>query len=97
MEYDLHDLAYKSYMEDAENHFQNRDTYITGFKAGYQKAIQVQAGVIKKNAEFTAEELYAKLDELIDKHPSTGDYAEDGRYTYPGRWHDLLKYIREKQ
>ena len=48
MEHDLHELAYKSYMEDSENHFHNRDTYISGFKAGYQKAIQVQAGVMQK-------------------------------------------------
>jgi len=53
--------------------------------------------VIKKNAEFTSSELLMKMNEIIEEYPHQGNFADDGRYTYPDRWNALLKYIKEKQ
>jgi hypothetical protein len=38
-----------------------------------------------------------KMNEIIEEYPHQGNFAEDGRYTYPDRWNALLKYIKEKQ
>jgi hypothetical protein len=49
-----------------------------------------------KLADFTVSELMIKMNEIIGQYPVQGNYADDGRYTYPGRWNALLKYIKEK-
>jgi len=58
---------------------------------------QLEPPVIKKNAEFTSSELLMKMNEIIEEYPHQGNFADDGRYTYPDRWNALLKYIKEKQ
>ena len=50
-----------------------------------------------KKADFPVSELMIKINEIIKKYPAQGNYAEDGRYTYPDRWNALLKYIKEKE
>jgi len=62
-----------------------------------EKANRLEAVVSQKNADFTASELMIIMNEIIEQHPAQGNYAEDGRCTYPERWNVLLKYIKEKQ
>jgi hypothetical protein len=70
---------------------------ITSAEAPDYISSQLEPPVIKKNAEFTSSELLMKMNEIIEEYPHQGNFADDGRYTYPDRWNALLKYIKEKQ
>lgn len=59
--------------------------------------VNVETVVRQKNADFTTSELMIKMNEILEEYPAQGNYAEDGRYTYPDRWSALLKYIKEKR
>ena len=41
----------------------------------------------------TMERIKKMMDSIMDQIPSSLDYGEDGRYTWPRRWEELKKYL----
>lgn len=70
---------------------------IASLERSRTRSNRLEKPVMQKIADFTTSELMIKMNEILEEYPAQGNYAEDGRYTYPDRWSALLKYIKEKR
>lgn len=58
-----------------------------------QKAEETALPSVRSERMLAVSDVLAQMDKIIEDHPGTMEYQEDGRYTWPERWNALREWF----
>ena len=54
---------------------------------------QTDAGAVVPSGTLLAADVLAAMERIVEEHPGSLEYQEDGRYTWPERWQALREWL----